>query len=315
MLIAVRVEKFINRIGRISYHEFLQMKCDVCGKEWEMQGSKVRVASRKHHTCSKECSKSARQPDGIITRQREKTCIERYGVENTFAASACKDKIKQTLLKRYGVEHALQSPELMIKFKRTMQERWGVEQPMASSELCARQVATMRKNWGVDNTWDIPHVRQALMSGSIAKYGVPYPMQNVEFQKKWFAQRDGISWMSKPEKQFRVLLEEKYGKENVMVQRLVERKWSIDFYVKTIDTWISFDGVYWHGLDRPIEDIRESVKPRDVAIYAKWVKDREFDAYVVSHHLRLVRITDQEFESDPHACILKLEADVCHDFS
>ncbi len=66
-------------------------------------------------------------------------------------------------------------------------------------------------------------------------------------------------------------------------------------------------GVCCRGLDRSIEQIKESVKPRDQAIYGKWIKDRELDTYAGEHSLRLIRITDLEFKTDPAASLLKLD--------
>jgi hypothetical protein len=306
MLIDIKQNNSIDHFGRNFKHDIITLKCDVCQKVWETRGSKTRIQSRKTHSCSLECKKNAHMNGGVIERQRAVTCSERYGAENPFASDACKKKIRQTLLRRFGVEHALQSKELYQKFQNTLMRNHNVMQSMASPQIREKQIKTMRQNWGVDYAMQLQHVKDALMSGSIAKFGVPFPMQNIEHQKKIFSQRDGMTWMSKPEKQFRILLEEKFGKENVKVQQLLEGKWSVDFYVLTIDTWVSFDGVYWHGLDRPLDEIKNSLKPRDIAIYKKWIKDRELDIYMTERNMRLVRITDSDFRSDPFACISRV---------
>ena len=308
MLKEIKEVEHFDRLGRRFVHELLFMKCDVCGTEWETRGSKARIVSRNVHTCSMVCKKSAHKSGGVIERQRAATNLERYGAENTYAARSCKEKIISTLRDRYGVDHALQNSDFLQKQRQTTINRYG-ENPIASKQIQKRIKRTMVNKYGVERPMQLLHVRQAMMCGSIAKWGVPFPMQSVEFQKHIFEQRDKISWMSKPEKAFRVLLESKYGKENVKVQQLIERKWSIDFYIVSLDTWVSFDGVYWHGLDRDIDVIKSSTRIRDQAIYKKWLKDRELDTYVDINKLRLIRITDVEFKTNPQSCLFKIEYD------
>lgn len=307
MLIQVRTEEHLDSLNRPVRREFLCMRCDICGKEWEMRGSKSRIQSRKTHTCSPKCKSDAHKNGGVIERLRAQTCLERYGAENAFAADQCRKKICQTIKNRYGFEHALQSEMLKQKMKNTMFERYGVESASKHPEIRQKQIDSMIQNFGVSYPMQLEHVKQALRDGSIKKWGVPYMMQNPEQRKIVFEKRDKNSWMSKIEKRFRVFLEERYGKENVKVQQLIEKKWCVDFRILSIDTWVSFDGVYWHGLDRPIELIRESSKRHDVAIYNKWSKDRELDEYAIENKMKLVRITDIEFKQDPLACLRKIE--------
>jgi very-short-patch-repair endonuclease len=98
-------------------------------------------------------------------------------------------------------------------------------------------------------------------------------------------------WTSKPEDDCHTLLVEIFGSENIERQAPVY-KWPIDFYVSSIDTYIQLDGVYWHGLDRPIEKIAESDTHNDKAICKKWLTDREQERYFSEHGMKLIRITD-----------------------
>jgi len=101
------------------------------------------------------------------------------------------------------------------------------------------------------------------------------------------------------------LLCEYFEKENVVHQKWIN-KWPIDFYVKTIDTYIQFDGVYWHGLDMPLEEIRKSNKPRDISRIQKWERDREQNLWFKEHGKRLIRITDVQFESSSFSSIITI---------
>jgi hypothetical protein len=58
---------------------------------------------------------------------------------------------------------------------------------------------------------------------------------------------------------------------------------------------VQLDGVYWHGLDRPIDVIAERRTKRDAQIHKKWLMDREQDRWFVENGMRLIRITDLQF--------------------
>ena len=60
------------------------------------------------------------------------------------------------------------------------------------------------------------------------------------------------------------------------------------------DIYLQIDGRYWHGLDRPLEEIKQSSAGRDKSIYQRWFSDREQDEQFFAAGLRLVRITDKE---------------------
>lgn len=91
------------------------------------------------------------------------------------------------------------------------------------------------------------------------------------------------------------LLIERFGVENVERQAKPSgTNWPIDFYVKPINVWLQVDGVYWHGLDRPIEEHIRSGSPRSASIVGKWHVDRAQDTWFAKHSMRLVRVTDKQ---------------------
>lgn len=75
------------------------------------------------------------------------------------------------------------------------------------------------------------------------------------------------------------------------------------FYIPEIDTYVQFDGVYWHGLDRPLEEIAKYKTKRDVQIYKKWLSDREQDRWFKEQGMKLVRITDIQYLKERDVCI------------
>jgi hypothetical protein len=107
--------------------------------------------------------------------------------------------------------------------------------------------------------------------------------------------RNGTYKSSKPEEIVYQMLCEKYGSDNVSRQTVV-KQWPIDFYVKTTDTYIQVDGVYWHGIGRTKEELLCSVIPRDKIILRKKLTDEEQNEWFGKHSMKLVRITERQIK-------------------
>lgn len=108
--------------------------------------------------------------------------------------------------------------------------------------------------------------------------------------------RKGKLWSSAPENAFFDFLCEKFG-ENDVIHHVQIKTFRIDFYIKSLDLYVEFDGVYWHGLDRPYDELTGT--PKD-----KFDRDRRCDEYFATTGLKLCRITDKEFSSKPSEIIL-----------
>ena len=79
------------------------------------------------------------------------------------------------------------------------------------------------------------------------------------------------------------------------IRQKIVNGWSIDFYIKPIDKYVQFDGVYWHGLDRSLDKIKKLEKPRDKRILDTYLLDRRQDSWFEENKLNLFRITDRQF--------------------
>jgi hypothetical protein len=101
-------------------------------------------------------------------------------------------------------------------------------------------------------------------------------------------------WSSKIEEFLKLILIETFGAGNVEQQVKINNRWTVDFYVKSIDAYIQLDGVYWHGLDRQIEIIKEFKSSKDRRIFQTFKKDREQDLWAKTNNVKLYRITDEE---------------------
>lgn len=246
--------------------------CDACGKELIRDRHAKQVA---HHYCDRTCLKKGFSRNGITGTTIAATNIEKYGCENVFAASEIKNKIQETCVERYGVKHAPSSSIVKTKIRKTVRERYGCDAFLSLPEARLKGVAKAAT----------PEVRAAI------------DWQSLVAKQHATKKANGTFLRSKIEDRFFEHLIDRFGevKRAVMVNG-----WEIDFYIPSIDTYVQFDGVYWHGLDRSIEVIREFKSPRDKVIYGTFCRDREQDEWFATNHLRLLRVTDLQFKRGDH---------------
>jgi len=84
--------------------------------------------------------------------------------------------------------------------------------------------------------------------------------------------------------------------------------WCIDMYIPSINTYVQFDGIYWHGLDRDISEIERAAKQRDIdkSILEARKRDMRQNEWFLKNGKRLVRITDIDFLKNPDVCVQKV---------
>lgn len=271
-----------SRNGKLVY----VMRCDTCLMEFEKWQNLKGARERPNHYCSPGCYAEASRSGNFVDEKKKETNRKIYGIDYKFASSeiaklgssnAWKDEAKkkrqETIMNKYGVEHIFNIPRV----------REANKSKSNSPESIVKCKSTMMQRYGVSCMFLLPRVKQ----NSQKSRNTP-----ESWIKRWEThKKNGSMIRSKPEMMFYEILCEKFGKEDVE-QWLHLNGWSIDLYVKSIDTYIQVDGVYWHGLDRPIENIKASSRPRDTIISRKYDSDRRQDTWFKENGLRLVRITD-----------------------
>lgn len=223
------------------------------------------------------------------------TCIIRYGVENPFQNKEIREKGIQTLVKRFGVDNPQKSKDIQEKTKHTCLERYGVENPLSSVEIREQIRQTNLERHGVEYTSQRDDVKQRIKQTCLTRYGVEHPMQNPEIQKRAIdsCKGKGRSMISKIETECFIALQTLFGFEDVFDQISIN-KWLIDIYVKSIDTFVQIDGIYWHGFSRSKELLENPISKRDKDISRKWKRDQEQNLWFKENHKKLVRFTDKE---------------------
>jgi hypothetical protein len=87
------------------------------------------------HTC-KECAK----------KQREETCLVKYGTTNPLGNILIREKKNQTILDKYGTVIPLRNKDIQQKQKKTCLERYGVEYISQNREIALKQAKKLNKS-------------------------------------------------------------------------------------------------------------------------------------------------------------------------
>lgn len=245
------------------------LECDSCHSRFE-RSYKLSWTIVSRHFCSRSCSDVARRVGGSShSPDKVKTRI---------------DKTKNTLRARYGFENPTQVRQFVEKRQVTWSSLYGVDHPFKTVEIREKQMSTMVTRYGVVHAMLDPLIVQK--------------RHNTLKKRQWYTRQ-----RSKVEDRFFVAL----ASMHLVVERdkEVDGK-AIDFYLPCLDVYVQFDGVYWHGLDRPIEEIAEHRSRQDVTIHSTFLRDRAQDAWFAKRSMKLIRVTDLEFKIDAIACLHKI---------
>lgn len=185
----------------------------------------------------------------------------------------------------------------------------GTRTPMQSENVKAKLRASFQLKYGehVTHALHVPGAKEKRTRTHLERYGHNHTFQIEEFRRK-----RNVTWqhnlprnfISKSELQFKDFLLEHFI--DVKHQKWVNGH-PIDFYIGDIDTYVQFDGVYWHGLDRPLSEHVKIGSPRSLNIVNHWNNDRRQDEWFTTNRLRLVRITDKEFTSEQSNILERLK--------
>lgn len=196
-------------------------------------------------------------------------------IRSKMSPEKCKkraQKAKQTVIERYGVNSAVQLPHVR---KRCLNARL---QP----DVVTKQQATCLERFGVKSLLSLRRVR--MLANTPEKC----------HQRHLTMKKNNSYSSSKQELMFYEWLVKNRNVDDVERQVFVNR-WPIDFYIKSIDTYVQFDGEYWHGIDRSLEEIAKFKTPRDKIILRKYQIDREQDEWFKCSGMHLLRITNKQF--------------------
>jgi len=101
---------------------------------------------------------------------------------------------------------------------------------------------------------------------------------------------------SKEEDKFYEFLCDNLGKENFERHKVINDFWSIDLFYRPRSLYVQFDGIYWHGLDRSLEEIKNRKCKQGRQIYKKYQIDRRQEVWFKKNNISFIRIPFSSFD-------------------
>lgn len=130
--------------------------------------------------CSAKCSANSEK----VRKKYKDTCIEKYGVINSFQHEEVKNKIKKTNTEKYGTDNPQKNKEIHEKTTNTIIEKYGVDNISKSPLIQEKRKQKFIDFYGYDNPMKSDEIKQKTRSTMLEKYGVEYPLQNNEIREK-----------------------------------------------------------------------------------------------------------------------------------
>ena len=250
-------------IKRIYYNIEEKPKCPVCGKPVAWLGKQNRLFL---NTCSFECGVKLR------TEHIKTTCLKKYGVENCWQAEEKKEKIKNTLLVKYGVDNAQRSDEIKLRTQQTCLEKYGHTNFGGGEEAKRKIKQTKIERYGDPNYVNVQKMKQTknerygdpnyvnvqkMKETCLAKYGSTSWLNSEDRKNRYFELKTKINetkhknhtfTRSKAESVVYNILRKIFDKGDILCQYISEEyPFDCDFYIKSINTYIEYQGFYTHG--------------------------------------------------------------------
>lgn len=260
-------------------------KCEICGKPCLFVGSINKIY--KAHCGVKYCSTQCNIIHGQTTKlkrygskgwnnmeKNRQTCLERYGVEFSWQADIIKkhikdtkrerygdenynnmEKNKATIRERYGTNNVFQTEWCKNKIKQSMIEHYGVEHALQNKEINTKMHNTMKERYGYRDAVNVPEYREKQMNTTYERWGAYWVFGSDTFKNQVFEKylengstQGKLMWISNSELKVYNLLQEIFGKNNVISQyKSKQYPYFCDIYVKPIDTYIECHFHPMHG--------------------------------------------------------------------
>lgn len=259
--------------SKVVYTKATEKVVIICPKHGDfMQTPQNHLRGQGCPKCAFEEGAARRRGDGnpmksdAAKQKARATCIVRYGAK-TFAESAegraklhdiasrpeTIAKWQGTCMSRYGAKTWSESDTGREKLHETMSDL-EMQQKIADGYASAYGCHYMQTEQGrTDQSVEIskPEHREALASGLVKKYGVPFAtMDRGTMQKAYRTKKLNNSFnTSKPEEELYALLCTRYGAENVKRQYKDPDRYPYlcDFYIVTEDLFIELNASWTHG--------------------------------------------------------------------
>jgi hypothetical protein len=248
-----------------------------------------------------------------IKQKIRDTWREKYGFEHPQQSKDVKIRTEETNLRKYGFRNVAQSEIIKSKMRRTCQEKYGTDFVFQSESFKAVAMQTSLQKFGVTHHTQREEYRRTIgkklrlyrqkwKESMICNHGVDSPFklkstrEACNSDESWRARRETMrrnrSWTtSKPEEKLHEILVEKYAD----VQRQVPvGRWTMDFYIPSIDMYINLNGAYWHGRGKTEQELLDSSSPRDKVILSTMKRDLRREEWFKENGKKLLIVWEDE---------------------
>jgi len=327
VIVSDSVEHFINSIGRNCSKRVIICRCDQCDATF--QGQK-RSFVLKHHFCCRSCWLKAKQPGGLVDLLTKETLVKKYGVDNIMKLPENVKRSQETNIKKYGARYASMTDQIKHKAAKTCLKKYGCVSPMQNDDVLNRSRLTLMHNFGVTVPLRNPSIKNKWHETNKVKYGATTPFQSravIETRVSNMLQMHGVrNAFSLPHVKARANSPDACARRHetikkngrmrsskaedrvycILSERAIDvKRWiwhlgfSNDIYIPVYQTYVQVDGVYWHGLDRSLNEIDASAQlgsERDALIAAKHRRDIAQNSLYAELGIKLVRVTDKQVD-------------------
>lgn len=196
----------------VEYLKFCSCKCAQASQQTRDKYKK---------TCIEKYGVDNSTKSDTIQKKMKDTCLERYGATNVFASSYGKEKIRETNLSRYGVENPQQDKKIREKTEKTLVSRYG--------KVCVASGVITRSSKGEVELYNF--IKNICPSAKHADRNLIAPMElDIFIEELHIAfEYDGDYWHSLPDMVERDFRKDKVCKEkNIRLIRIKESDWKKD---------------------------------------------------------------------------------------
>ena len=297
--------------GKFTKKRVIVCVCDQCGTRITKKYKKGNLTKYQEGLSYSDqtCADQALLTGGATRAQMNTTCIEKYSTDNPAKLPETWAKIEATCLKKYGAPSYLGSAACREATSAFLQAR-GVKGFISIPEVQQKYLRAIHARYGLRNPSQAPAVKQQKVETSLKHYGFPYAAQHPEarlrfsrlartpeFQAKRHAtlMRNGVF------KRQASLGEDAVYEALVRVFSRTQRhvrvhRWNIDFFIPELDTYINYNGVYWHGRYTSDAELQASPTRQSKIILGTKQRDREREVWFVEQGLCLEIIWEDERE-------------------
>jgi very-short-patch-repair endonuclease len=150
-----------------SSHLFISVKCDYCGKNYEMQMKDYTIRVLNHEYVKKcaceDCKKF----------KTEEICLIKFGAKSNLMTDETKEKIKKTNIDKYGYENASKNENVKNKKEQTTMERYGAISPTLNEDIRKKQIETNIEKYGNETPLQNKDVKEKTRKALFSKHKAP----------------------------------------------------------------------------------------------------------------------------------------------